>query len=79
MTTHWLEKNNLYKADLNKAITYLIHIGLLDRVVKKAIVDKPLDLFHDSYYFYMKTGSERALTYRKIPTSLVVAEEDLPF
>ncbi|PRO99496.1 hypothetical protein C6X66_20090 [Escherichia coli] len=52
---------------------------LLDRVVKKAIVDKPLDLFHDSYYFYMKTGSERALTYRKIPTSLVVAEEDLPF
>ncbi|MEF6453538.1 hypothetical protein U9855_24145 [Escherichia coli] len=65
--------------DLNKAITYLIHIGLLDRVVKKAIVDKPLDLFHDSCYFYMKTGSERALTYRKIPTSLVVAEEELPF
>lgn len=65
--------------DLNKAITYLIHIGLLDRVVKKDIVSRPLDLFHDSCYFYMKTGGDGALTYRKKLTPLIIAEEEFPF
>jgi len=73
------EKLKCKLPELNKAITYLIHIGLLDRVVKKSIENKPLDLFHDSCYFYMKTGSNSALTYRKKVNQLVIKDGDLPF
>ncbi|MCG3005324.1 hypothetical protein KZ291_32605, partial [Escherichia coli] len=51
--------------ELNKAITYLIHIGLLDRIVKKSIENKPLEMFHDSCYFYFRAGSNSALTYKR--------------
>ncbi|HED3891836.1 TPA: hypothetical protein R4229_004298 [Morganella morganii] len=65
--------------DLNKAITYLIHIGLLDKAVKKAVEQHPIELFHDSYYFYMTTGSTCAFTYRKNSNLPVISEGDLPF
>lgn len=65
--------------ELNKAITYLIHIGLLDRVVKKSIENIPLEMFHDSYYFYIKTGSKSALTYKRKSEPPVIPEADLPF
>lgn len=65
--------------ELNKAITYLIHIGLLDNAVKKAVEKHPLELFHDSYYFYMTTGGFSALTYRKNSNLPVMSENDLPF
>ncbi|MCU2734716.1 hypothetical protein AB2B46_23725 (plasmid) [Kluyvera intermedia] len=51
--------------DLNKAITYLIHIGLLKNIKQKAVESYPVELFHDSFYFYMKTGSNNALTFKK--------------
>jgi len=65
--------------DLNKAVSYLILIGLLDKVVKKFVESKPIDMFHDSCYFYMKTGSDIALTYKKRFPSTVIPEEDIPF
>ncbi|EAN5881067.1 MULTISPECIES: hypothetical protein [Enterobacteriaceae] len=52
-------------ADLNKAITYLIHIGLLKKMKQKAVESYPVELFHDSFYFYVKTGANNALTYKK--------------
>jgi len=73
------EKLKCKLPELNKAITYLIHIGLLDKVVKKSIEGRPLDLFHDSCHFYMKTGSDGALTYRKRAITTVISEEDFPF
>jgi len=54
--------------ELNKAITYLVHIGLLNRIVKKSVEKFPIELFNDSYYFYVKMGSENALTYKKTIT-----------
>ncbi len=65
--------------ELNKAITYLIHIGLLDRIVKKSIENKPLEMFHDSCYFYFRAGSNSALTYKRKSEVLNLSEEDLPF
>lgn len=72
-------KLNCRLSDLNKAITYLIHIGLLEKIVKKKIEEHPMDLFHDSCYFYMKTGIKNALTYRKQLKNTEISEEDLPF
>ncbi|ECI0877796.1 hypothetical protein ASH38_24055 [Salmonella enterica subsp. enterica serovar Senftenberg] len=65
--------------ELNKAITYLIHIGLLDRIVKKSIENKPLEMFYDSCYFYFRAGSNSALTYKRKSEVLNLSEEDLPF
>jgi len=79
-------KSTIYKkikctpVELNKAITYLVHIGLLHKIEKKN-VDKSIDfLFHDSYYFHLKTGSPSALTYRKkqmLDSS--IDDDDIPF
>ncbi|HHT2140735.1 TPA: hypothetical protein ACTYQH_003653 [Klebsiella michiganensis] len=65
--------------DLNKAITNLIHIGLLDKIVKKSIENRPSDLFHDSYYFYVKTGIKGALTYRVKSLANTITDGDIPF
>lgn len=73
------KKLNCRLADLNKAITYLVHIGLLEKIVKKIIEERPMDLFHDSCYFYMKTGIKSALTYRAPLKTPEISEEDLPF
>lgn len=73
------EKLKCRLPELNKAITYLIHIGLLDRAVKKSVENYPIELFHDSYYFYMKTGGRSALTFKKNSNLTVISEEDLPF
>lgn len=73
------EKLRCKLPELNKAITYLVHIGLLDKVIKKAVEKYPLELFHDSYYFYMTKGGISALTYRRQSKSLSISEKDLPF
>lgn len=73
------EKLKCRLPDLNKAITYLVHIGLLHEVIKKSIESRPIDMFHDTFYFYMTTGGKDALTYRKQNNSIVIDEEDLPF
>lgn len=73
------KKLNCRLLELNKAITYLVHIGLLDKIIKKSVEIRPIDLFHDTFYFYMKTGIDSALTYRKSPQPSVIAEEDIPF
>ncbi|RKT89494.1 hypothetical protein BJ925_0205 [Rahnella aquatilis] len=73
------KKLNCKKPDLNKAVSYLILIGLLNKVVKKSLESKPIDMFHDSCYFYMKIGGDNAFTYRKRFTSTVIPEEDIPF
>jgi len=73
------KKLNCRLPELNKAITYLIHIGLLDKVIKKSVESRPIDLFHDTCYFYMKTGIGSALTYRKTPPPSLIPEEDVPF
>ncbi|HHL7722061.1 TPA: hypothetical protein ACQ8ME_004643 [Escherichia coli] len=65
-------------ADLNKAITYLIHIGLLKGIKQKAVESYPLELFHDSFYFYVKTGAPNALTYKKQPL-VTPPEKEIPF
>ncbi|MBW5894641.1 hypothetical protein AAGW04_22040 [Pectobacterium aroidearum] len=65
-------------AELNKAITYLIHIGLLKTVRQKSVEDYPSEIFHDSFYFYMTSAGKNALTYRKSPI-IKVSDEDLPF
>jgi len=51
--------------DLNKAISYLIHIGLLQEAKQKALANSTGGIFHDSFYFYFKTKSKDALTYKK--------------
>lgn len=65
-------------ADLNKAITYLIHIGLIKKIKQKSDESYPIQLFHDSFYFYIKTGVNNALTYRK-QTSFIPEDKDVPF
>ncbi|VFS92318.1 Uncharacterised protein [Kluyvera cryocrescens] len=69
------EKLRCKLPELNKAITYLVHIGLLDKVIKKAVEKYPLELFHDSYYFYMTKGGISALTYRRQSKSLSISEK----
>ena len=72
------EKLKCKTAELNKAITYLIHIGLLRSIKQKSVENHPGEMFHDSFYFYLKTAVGNALTYKKTP-SAKISEEDLPF
>ncbi|MDF7651837.1 hypothetical protein PUG42_25180 [Erwiniaceae bacterium L1_54_3] len=65
-------------SELNKAITYLIHIGLLKTIKQKKEEDYPSEMFHDSFYFYMTSAGTNAFTYRKTK-QITVREEDLPF
>ncbi|HEY3591714.1 MAG TPA: hypothetical protein VGL07_16870 [Buttiauxella sp.] len=61
------DKLNCTLPDLNKALTYLLHIGLMDHMAKKSVEFYTTELFHDSFYFFPKTGGSSALTYRKLP------------
>lgn len=68
--------------DINKAITYLIAIGLLEKIEKKPSQKEHLHLFYDSYHFFFKTGSEYALTYKDYknqPISSVSETEFIDF
>ena len=64
--------------ELNKAITYMIHIGLLKTIKQKIVEERPTEIFHDSFYFYMTSAGKNAFTYRKKPV-VEVSEDDLPF
>lgn len=63
---------------LNKAITYLIHIGLLKAVKQKVVEQTYTEIFHDSFYFYMAAGAGNAFTYQKSPKVVPPAKE-IPF
>ncbi|CNI36996.1 Predicted transcriptional regulator [Yersinia thracica] len=60
------DKLDAKKTEVNKAISYLILIGLLKEIKQKRMENYPTELFHDSYYFYFKTGGKEALTYTRI-------------
>ena len=72
------EKLACRNVDLNKAITYLIHIGPLKGIKQKAVESYPIELFHDSFYFYVKTGASNALTFKKQPL-VNPPEKEIPY
>lgn len=61
---------------VNKAITYLIHIGLLESIKQKNSIELPVNMFHDSFYFHFKMKGSCDLTYKK---TLKMNEDDVPF
>lgn len=65
-------------SEINKAITYLIHIGLLKTIKQKHDEDYPSQIFQDSFYFYMTSAGTNAFTYRKTK-QITISDNDLPF